>query len=246
MQPQIFCTRPLGEDFSSISVQNGDTWRDLARLCGCLPVALKAAGSYLACTPGSSPKKYIQELQDEHKRLGIIGKEGVEEDLTTKLSLSYGRLAPDTARIFRQLSVFPADFDAEAEEAICRDEGHRHLIELVRWSLVDYQRHSEEGEDRYHLHDLVRIYAACKLERDEKAAMELAHQLHSAYYLSVLHRANELLLKGGEDISLGLKLFDLEWTNIQAGQAWAKSHSDANPECSEYVANMPGKAIYWI
>ncbi|NYT08562.1 MAG: hypothetical protein GKC09_01280, partial [Methanosarcinales archaeon] len=82
-------------------------WKEIARICGRLPVTLKAAGSYLACTPGSSPAKYVKELQDERKRLGIIGKEGVEEDLVTKLSLSYGRLAPETARVFRLLSIFP-------------------------------------------------------------------------------------------------------------------------------------------
>jgi len=140
-----------------------EIWKDLARLCGCLPVALKAAGSYLACTSGSSPRKYMAELKDEKKRLQAIGKEGVEEDVLTKFSLSYSRLSPETARVFRLLCIFPADFDAKAEEAICQDEGHHRLIELERWSLAEYQRSGEEDEGRYHLHDLVRIYAKDKL-----------------------------------------------------------------------------------
>ena len=98
------------------------------------------------------------------ERLQGIGKEGVEEDVDLKLSLSYGRLEAETARVFRGLSVFPSDFDAQAEEAVCQDEDHRHLSELVRWSLVEYQRPSGEGEGRYHLHDLVRLFAAARLK----------------------------------------------------------------------------------
>jgi tetratricopeptide (TPR) repeat protein len=223
-------SKPLAEEKS--------TWKEIAGMCGCLPVALKAAGSYLACTPGSSPKKYIKELQDERKRLGVIGKEGVEEDLVTKFSLSYSRLATETALVFRLLSIFPADFDAQAEEAVCEDEGHRHLIDLTRWSLVEYQRPNPEDEGRYHLHDLVKIYASSQLKKDGEAKLSMAHQRHAAYYLGVLQKANGFLLDGGESLSSGLKLFDLEWSNIQAGQAWAKSQSAANSECSEICNNF--------
>ena len=40
--------------------QKEEAWQDLARLCGCLPVALKAAGSFLANTPDSSPEEYAK------------------------------------------------------------------------------------------------------------------------------------------------------------------------------------------
>jgi tetratricopeptide (TPR) repeat protein len=40
--------------------------------------------------------------------------------------------------------------------------------------------------------------------------------------MRVLSYANELYLKGGEGTIKGLKLFDREWPNIQAGQASAK------------------------
>ncbi|OQB23717.1 MAG: photosystem I assembly protein Ycf3 [Euryarchaeota archaeon ADurb.Bin190] len=198
-------------------------WNEIARICGRLPVTLKAAGSYLACTPGSSPAKYVKELQDERKRLGIIGKEGVEEDLVTKLSLSYGRLAPETARVFRLLSIFPADFYAQAEEAACLDEGHRNLIELERWSLVDYEGSAEEGEGRYHLHDLVRLFALGLLEKEEDSASESeAWQRYSEHYRDVLSNATEIY-QNGDPIS-ALKIFDLERANIESSWEWAKKN----------------------
>ncbi len=221
---------------SSGQAQKEEAWKGLARLCGCLPVALKAAGSFLANTPDSSPEKYAIELQDEKKRLQRIGREGVDEDVELKLSLSYSRLEDETARVFRELSAFPFDFDAQAEEVVCRDEGHRHLIDLMRWSLVEYQR-PLEGEGRYHLHDLVRIYASAELGRDGEADPGMTHQLHSAYYLAVLQKANGLLIEGRQSTGSGLKLFDLEWPNIRAGQAWANSQSTENSECSEICSS---------
>ena len=214
-----YSSRPLS--------QEEPTWKEIARMCGCIPVALKAAGSYLACTPGSSPKRYIKELQDERKRLGIIGKEGVEEDLVTKFSLSYCRLAPETAKVFRLLSIFPGDFDAHAEEAICQDEGHRHLIELERWSLVEYQRLNPEDEGRYHLLDLVRLFAAGRMEESGgEAARNDAQQHHAEYFKDVLFSATKLYVEG--DALAGLRRFDLERMNIEAGWSWAKSNLVGN------------------
>jgi tetratricopeptide (TPR) repeat protein len=198
-------------------------WKEIAEMCDCLPVALQAAGSYLACTPGSSPKQYIRELRDKRKRLKAIGKVGVEEDVLIKFSLSYSRLAPDTAQVFRLLSIFPADFFAEAEEAVCQDEGHQHLIELVRWSLAEYQRSDAEGEGRYHLHDLVGLFAAERLEEAEgEAAGNDARQRHAEHFRNVLSYATELYMNG--NAAGGLKIFDLERMNIESAWAWAKEN----------------------
>jgi len=216
-------------------------WNEIARICGCLPVALKAAGSYLACTPGSSPAKYVKELQDERKRLGIIGKEGVEEDLVTKLSLSYGRLAPEMARVFRLLSIFPADFYAQAEETICLDEGQRNLIDLQRWSLVEYVGSVEKGEGRYHLHDLVRLFAIGLVEEEEdEPARNDARQRHSEHFRNVLSFATDLYEKG--NILGGLGIFDLERANIESAWEWAEKNLSENNEaasiCSSFL-NWP-------
>jgi len=216
-----------GTNSSGDQSQEKGTWEDLARLCGCLPVALRAAGSFLANTPDSSPEQYIKELQDERKRLGIIGKEGVEEDVVAKFSLSYNRLAPEIAQVFRLLSIFPGDFDAQAEETICQDEGHRHLSELVRWSLVEYQRSSQEGEGRYHLHDLMRLFAAGRLEEEGgEVAWNDAQQRHAEYFKNVLSSATELYQNG--DALAGLRRFDLEKMNIESAWAWVKRNLESN------------------
>ena len=211
--------------------QEESNWKEIARICGCLPVALKAAGSYLACTPGSSPAKYVKELQDKRKRLGIIGKEGVEEDLETKFSLSYSRLAPETAKVFRLLSIFPSDFYAQSEEAVCLDEGHRNLTELERWSLVDYEGSAEEGEGRYHLHDLVRLFALGLLGKEEDSASEFeAWQRYSEHFKDVLSNATEIYMNG--DPLFALKIFDLERANIESSWEWAEENLAGNKKAA--------------
>jgi tetratricopeptide (TPR) repeat protein len=217
--------------------QEESVWKEIARICGFLPVALKAAGSYLACTPGSSPAKYVKELQDERKRLGIIGKEGVEEDLVTKLSLSYGRLAAETARVFRLLSIFPADFYAQAEEAVCLDEGQRNLIELQRWSLVEYVGSVEEGEGRYHLHDLVRLFAIELMEKEEDdAARNDAKLRHCEHFRNVLSFAIDLYVKG--NVLGGLGIFDLERMNIESAWEWAERNLSESNEAASICSSF--------
>jgi hypothetical protein len=196
----------------AIDPQIGENANKLAELCGFLPITLKAAAYLLVETPDLAPEKYIEELGDERTRLKQLGRSGEDLDTEACLGLSYSRLSAETARVFRLLSVFPADFDAKAEEAICQDEGHRILSELVRWSLVEYLRQrSEEG--RYHLHDLVNLFAAGKHEAedgtDDKNEVQ---QRHAEHYKEILTSAAELYRKGNS--LAGLRRFDLERRNI--------------------------------
>jgi tetratricopeptide (TPR) repeat protein len=231
--------------------------QEIARLCGFLPLALRAAGSLLANSPDLSPDQYAKELRDEQKRLERIGKEGVDLDVESSLGLSYSRLKPEAAAVFRILSIFPASFDAAAEEIVCQDEGHKILRELVRWSLVEYQRSVEEGEGRYHLHDLVRIFAAGRLmEAGGEAARNDAQQRHSEYFKDVLSSATELYRNGGA--LSGLRKFDMERMNIEAGWAWAKRNLARNDAAASlcnsylnwpYLLNLrmhPRERISWL
>jgi hypothetical protein len=214
---------------------------EIARLCGFLPLALRAAGSLLANSPDLSPAQYAKDLRDEQRRLERIGKEGVDMDVESSVGLSYSRLKPETAAVFRILSTFPASFDAAAEEVVCQDDGHRHLSELVRWSLVEYQLPGVENEGRYHLHDLVRLFAAFRLHAGEKVQAE---QRHAEHYKNMLSRYDELYKMGGENVLAGLALFDLEWANIGAGQAWAEENLEEDSLAAELCKSYPSAGTY--
>jgi tetratricopeptide (TPR) repeat protein len=208
---------------------------DLAKLCGYLPLALRASASLLAVKSDLNPESYLEELRSERTRLEMIGKEGVDLDVDASFNLSYSRLRTEMASVFCKLSIFPSDFDAAAEEAICQDQSHTQLSNLVTWSLVEF----EEETGRYSLHDLVQLFAARLLEERDKEVARSAALRHAEYYKVVLYSATEFYLHGGKDLLDGLRKFDLERMNIDAGWAWTKENfKDDNAAaslCSAYL-----------
>ena len=184
--------------------------------------------------------------------------------MEASFNLSYSRLPAEMASVFCELSIFPSDFDAAAEEAICQDQGHTQLSDLVTWSLVEF----EEETSRYRLHDLVRIFAASLLDVVSQFSMKCRH---AEYYINVLSKADELYVLGGMNYLIGRDLFDREWMNINTGQKWAEEtirrfqetnriyfYSDLESAlrlCSEYPASgayvmqlrlSPSERIRWL
>jgi tetratricopeptide (TPR) repeat protein len=194
----------------TIAKRIGDFADEIAKLCGYLPLALQVSASTLAERIDLQPQDFIHRLSDTQQRLQLTGVEA-------SLQLSYDLLTPELKQTFSQLSVFPASFDAPAEEAVCEDTDHLRLSELVRLSLVQY----DETTLRYQLHDLVRLFVDKQLNDQERATSQYRHAEH---YKNVLNTADELYTQGNENIIHGLALFDLDWINIQAGQKWAADH----------------------
>jgi len=207
-----------------IAPRLGDHAAEIARLCGRLPIALRLAGGALAERRDLSPAEYVRRLKDAQKRLRLID---------SHLSLSYDLLSEDLQRRWRALGVFPGTFDAAAAAAVWgveADPADEVLGILVKSSLVD-------GEDgRYRLHDLARVFAESRL--DEVEGTEARYR-HAVYYGRVLNAADDLYLEGGESVLVGLRLYDLEWGNIQAGFAWSAEGAEADEAaaklCSGYL-----------
>jgi len=204
----------------------------IVALCGYLPLAIRMAGSFLAVAGEIDPIRYIEQLRHERTQFDRLAGERVNLKIQEWLiRQNCSRLDAETARVFQQLTVFPASFDAAAEEIVCLDPDNIHLKTLVRHSLVFY----DEAANRYHLHDLIRSFVTSKVEPE---AYQGAASRHAAHYVQSLSTANMLYLKGGEALKQGLGLFDREWENIQAGQVWAATRSEADQSasllCSDY------------
>src|SRR5205085_161184 len=139
------------------------------------------------------------------------------DEVATSLSLSYDLLSAELQQRWRTLAVFPATFDAEAAAAVWQmelDAAQDTLGELIKYSMLDW----DDTIARYSLHDLARLFADNRLSADERDTGQVRH---AAHYCDVLRKTVTLYLKGGEALMRGLALFDVEWTNIQAGQSWA-------------------------
>ncbi|MBI3241902.1 MAG: tetratricopeptide repeat protein [Chloroflexi bacterium] len=212
---------------------------EIARLCGYLPLALTAAASLLAETEDLDPADFARQLGDERARLELTGftAGGLETSIEASLNLSYARLPSETARVFCALAVFPADFEALAEEAICDDADHKHLSDLVKRSLTRY----DAEKKRYSLHDLARLFANSRLSAADRATLQ---QRHATHYETVLRAAKELYKKGGDDIKQGLTAFDAERGNIEAGQAWAVGQIDNLPDAAKLCSDYADAGVY--
>jgi tetratricopeptide (TPR) repeat protein len=111
------------------------------------------------------------------------------------------------------------------------------LSELVRYSLLDY----DEKTARYRLHDLARVFADSRLTEAER---EHAQYRHAERYNRVLAAANQAFLEGGEGVLKGLALFDLERSNITAGQAWAAARAEADERAAQLCSSYPDSGVY--
>jgi len=208
---------------------------EMAKLCGYLPLALRLAGTALAERMTLSVGEYVGRLQDAQRRLELV---------EASLTLSYELLTPELERLWGMLAVFPGTFDRAGAAAVwgmdaAQDAAQEALDELVRYSLLEWN----ETAGRYSLHDLVRVFAGARLGEGERDA---AQGRHAAHYEGVLRAANELYMQGGESILRGLGLFDLEWGNIQAGQAWAAGHAGEDDEAARLCCDYPGAGPYCL
>ncbi len=100
----------------------------------------------------------------------------------------------------------------------------------------------DESTKRYRLHDLARLFADSKLSADERAVSQKRFATH---YKDVLAAAEVLCQQGGAVLVPGLALFDLEWSNIQAGHAWvAAQHVDGDEDVARLGMAYPDAGFY--
>ena len=197
----------------------------IAGLCGHLPHALRLAASALAERPDLAVEGYIERLRASP----------LDERVEASLALSYGLLDAEAQTHWRALAVFPETFDALAAAAVWAAEppaAQDALSALLRYSMVEWN----EAAHRYRLHDLARVFADQRLADDERLE---AQRRHARHYFGVMSEANRLYLEGGEAILGALALFDLERANVEAGQAWASAHADADQAAATLSSGYP-------
>ncbi|HXI22239.1 MAG TPA: tetratricopeptide repeat protein [Pyrinomonadaceae bacterium] len=191
----------------------------ISRLCAYLPLALCHAGSLLSLNDDLTPADYAERLRNERTRLEAFDSEDVGISVKATFNLTYHKgLTEEEQRVFRQLAVFPASFDEKAEAAVCADEEASHLKTLSSLCLVTHETKTK----RYRLHDLVRLYADELVTSDER---HMGARRHGQHYLGIAQETGKLHLRGDDATRRGLELFELEWANFRAGQAWFEANS---------------------
>jgi hypothetical protein len=181
-----------------IAPRIGDAVEEIASLCGCLPLALRLAGSVIAERLDLSPFEYVRRFRAGREKL---------EPVEVALKTSYDLLTEERRRLWRLLAVFPDTFDAQAVTAVWEsdmDDAAGHLGELVQSSLVEW----EKAKERYRLHDLSREFAQHQLATCGE--IKKAEERYTRFYFQKLTSFAE----PGIDISLGRNFLDTEWKNF--------------------------------
>ncbi|WP_329293847.1 ATP-binding protein [Streptomyces sp. NBC_01455] len=147
-------TRIVGPERVSAEAQAA---RDLADLCGNLPLAVRIVGQRLAARPGERLRKLVGLLAQEERRLDALQAGGLQ--VRAAFALSYRRLGPSARTVFRRASL-AADKDfgpatAALLAGLSSAEAARCAEELTDAGLL--QPHP--SEERYRFHDLLRLFA---------------------------------------------------------------------------------------
>ncbi len=126
--------------------------RELVRLCGGLPIALRVAAARLIQRRAWSIERLAGELADAERRLDHLTTEG-GAIVEAVFESAYAALPERAARLYRLLGILPgADFTPAVAGALLEEEPVPVLEALLDANLVE-----EPEEDRYRLHDLARL-----------------------------------------------------------------------------------------
>lgn len=206
----------------------------LCELCGRLPLALQIAAALLISDPEKPVAELVSELSDSATLLDHL--DDGERGVRAAFDLSYRRLAPGAARLFRLLALAPgAETSDEAITVLCGAEAlpRRELNILIRAHLV------APGSMRgcWTLHDLVRAYALDQVSRQEALRQEgtQARARLLAHYQRRAEAADRSLqsrpgrpptadFSGRED---ALSWFDRERTSLVSAALWAADPAHA-------------------
>ncbi|MGY4644937.1 helix-turn-helix domain-containing protein [Cellulomonas sp. URHB0016] len=224
--------------------------RELAELADHMPLALRIAANRIASRPALRVADFIDRLRTSENRLRLL----VAGDLAVEaaFALSYDDLEPETADLFRSISVIDVGtFDARVAAAtLDHDDGD---VDLRLDELVDLGLVEARGGNRYQLHDLLRLYAAARLLSSEGAdAVERRRARLRAWLLGTLERAGAWFepartptRPGGTGTGFPDATTAEAWIRLEDHQWWPAMQAAAHAGDHLLVVDV-GDALHWF
>lgn len=142
--------------------------RRLTELCGGVPLALRVAAARLVTRPRWPVDRMVRELADDRRRLAALVLENGEVSVEATFDLSYRELSSAAAGMYRRMALHPgAEFGSEVAAAAAGTsvEVARDVLDV----LIDTNMLIEVDEDRFRMHDLLRLHARGCAEREDAA-----------------------------------------------------------------------------
>jgi tetratricopeptide (TPR) repeat protein len=226
-----------------------DAAADIVRRCGRLPLAVRIAGARLTSRPDWTLAALAGRLRDERDRLDVLR----SGDLAVRTSMAVGRqdLGESAERLLGLIGVLGLD-DVSLPAAAALDgrptaRVRRDLERLVAAQLVEPLPAS--GEDRFALHDLVRLHAreqaAAHLPEAEqnKAIQRFVH-----FYVATMRNATRLYAPLSPwRVQAGLSDDELTAGGLEFGDrgsivGWIRAESGNLVRVAQLAARLTGAA----
>ncbi|MFV2197954.1 AfsR/SARP family transcriptional regulator [Nocardiopsis sp. LOL_012] len=228
--------RVLGEERVR---EEPDQAREIIRICGGLPLALRVIAGRMLSRPQWSFAHVARRLGDQSRTFRELRVEG--QSVETAIDLSFRSLNADQRRTFLLLGLMIGDTvdlgGAATLLGLSFDDADDALQELVGMCLLD-----EPQGDVYRLHDLVKEFALSRSGALEPGSGEEARKNLAAYYLSMAEHAAELM---------GSRFRDRETTHRTdlSGRAdaeeWFSRHQENLADTIEYFASCDSGDHAW-
>jgi DNA-binding SARP family transcriptional activator/tetratricopeptide (TPR) repeat protein len=225
----------------------------VARLCGCLPLAIRLAASRLRSGSAASLPDLIDELDERSLRHRQAGE--VTNGVQAAFELSYRQLTVSKQRLFRYLGIGPC-LDISCYSAAVLGGSTVAEAETALECLCSHHLLEQKSRGRYDFHDLIRTFAAARFaSEDTQQELRNAVGRLADYYMSVLKRANEILYAHRRETSTYTETqtpiidtpeaaeewLEVEWGNALriaeycAGHEWKRRSADLIHELAEFL-----------
>ncbi len=170
-----------------------DSTAELARVCACLPLALRIAAANLAEYPDRSIASYVADLRtgDRLSALAVTGDEDTAVRAT--FDLSYAALPAPARQVFRRVGLVPGPYVTAAAAAALTGIPAADAADVLN-QLAGAHLLTETAPGQYSCHDLLRRYAADRTATEDSGT-DRAEAVHGLYrhYLGGVRAAMDLL-----------------------------------------------------
>ncbi len=185
---------------------------EICRVVGGLPLAIELAAAWARLL---SPTEILSELGNSLVLLAsdLHDLPARHRNMAAVFEGSWARLAADEQKLLARLSIFAGSFTRNAAESICG-------ATLSQMARLHDQSLLQRDRERFHLHELIRQFAAKKLESlpDELA---LVKGRHASYYIDLLSHLSDLFKIGGPQLTGWEHVIEGEMDNIRIAWRWA-------------------------
>lgn len=198
----------------------------ICRLVGGAPLGIELAAGWLELL---SPQEVAEEVAKSFDFLASPLHDIPERHRSLRhvFEHSWRLLVSEEQTAFKRLSVFRGGFAREAAEAVT-GVSMRVLLSLLEKSLI-----KRAGDGRFDLHELVKQYAAEKLDETPEEGHETRDR-HTAFYAAFLQERDRWL-RGGARQQAALQEIETEIDNVRSAWDWAVQRG--NTEALEQAAS---------